>query len=150
MKLFLLLFVVSIAMASFSYAKTTHTIEIRLFVVKKKEMLPLFDFQKMKSRGFEILAEGDPVLDKYKGKFKDIKSISIYVPEEKEKNDTVIIRFKNGETVISRVKSYMPFESIGKKRVFSEKNFAKLRLNHSKRLAQVNETDKLRWMKINY
>jgi len=141
MKLFLLLFVIVIAVASFSYAKQDHTIQIRLFIVKSSDILPLIDFQEMKRKGFKIMAEGDLVLAPYKDRFDDIKSISIYVPEKSEVPETVIIKFKDGDSKVTKAHKYMNFGNVGKERVFSNKYFSELREKNNNRVVRFNDND---------
>jgi hypothetical protein len=150
MKLLFLLFVTTVAIASFAYAESKHTIELRTFVVKKSAILPLFDFQQMEREGFRIMAEGDPVLENYKDKFDDIKSVSIYVPEKIKDSETVIIKFKDGDSKIKKVKKYLAFRGLARQRVFSESNFAKLRNESNRRMVQVDATDKAHVSKINF
>jgi len=150
MKLLLLSFVTFVTIASFVYADYEHTIELRTFVVKKSDILPLFDFQQLKRKGFDILAEGDAVFENYKDKFDDIKSVSIYVPEELKDYETIIITFKNGDSKVKKLEKYLNFQGIARQRVFSDTNFAKLRVENEGRMVKVDATDRAHVSKVNF
>jgi len=95
-----------------------------VYIVEDGQKIPLFETQKVYKKFFDFMTEEDEILSRYKDNFYDIKYIEVFVPNELDKKESIVVGISNNKRKKFNYKNkrffpfYTPY-SKNEKKVFS-------------------------------
>lgn len=107
------------------YGATSHFIATNIYVVDDSVTYPMYSTQKMSKKFYGLMAEGDALFKNYP--FDMIRSITVYIPNDATKSQTVVIGFKN-KTVKTFDSNFFSFSAMSPmtSKIFSNEYIALL------------------------
>ena len=138
---FLLVILAMIVAPYEMYGATNHFIASNVYVVDDAGTYPLYETQRISQRFFDLLSWDDNILKKYKNQFEKIKSINIYVPNDNDKTQTVIINFtnKNRKVIKSNFFRFQPANPKVNTKIFTDEYLSLLSMRY--RMVRNDTTD---------